>query len=183
MSSAGALALFLIAAGQSIAQLPGSDATDDPTSDPVARFACSSVLSTGREDMRTVATAYGRRSVAIVQSGLADDQTKLGYMIAPEAQIVTYRGDMASSPRSTGVPAVAEWVRTLRPKSFRYEIAATAPEPIDPCGDVRTTMILQGERDGQLINMEFRYRGGLLVRALGREVRVETGTFAASGRP
>jgi hypothetical protein len=183
MSSSGFLALFLIAAGQSIAQLPGAGAIDDPTSDAVARFSCASVLSTGREDLRTIAAAYGQRSVALVRAGLADDQTKLGYMVAPEAQIVTHRGDMASGPKTTGPRAVSEWARGLRPKSFRYEIASTAPEPTDPCGDVRTTMILQGERDDQLINMELRYRGGLLVRALGREVRVETGRFAVPGQP
>jgi len=176
------LPLLLLAAGQSISQLPDAGA-EDPERDAVSRFACVSPLSRGQESANVIDAAYGRRAVAIIRAGLADDQMRLNAMVAPEVQIVTWRGDTSVSPKAPGFAGVTEWARTLRPKSFRYQVAASGSVAADPCGEARISVILQGERAEQVVDMEFRYRGGLLVRAVGREVRVETGNLAGSGRP
>jgi len=119
---------------------------------------------------------YAELAVAIVQAGLADDKTKLGKLVSPNAKFSTGRGDYSTGGRQSGVSGAIEWSRDLTPSKFESFIERPGPITMTTIKCEMATTILFRTRDATTgVKAVFKFVDGRLIEASGQEVIILDG--------
>jgi hypothetical protein len=121
-----------------------------------------------------VYTELSRRAVEIVTKAASDgwqDDTSLRALVAPEATFGFGSGDVGR-PLGTGIAGAHSLAGKIlademKADSYRYITWSSIPSEIDPCGEWGWKVEFIDSRSKSLANIEFNFRGGMLISAKG----------------
>jgi len=121
---------------------------------------------------RGIGAVYGelsRRAIEIVTRATADgwkNDPKLLALVAPDAAFGLGSGDVGR-PFGTGLGGARTLAREMKADSYRYFTWSSIPSQVDPCGEWKVRVEFIDSRSANLADMEFSFRGGVLISAQG----------------
>jgi len=125
---------------------------------------------------------FALRAVEILKAAIVQDRPFLATAVSPLATFVLWRGD-AGSGRQAGIDGALAFAQRLRATRSTYFLSFAGPISTDPCGVQVVELLFSSEDGRQAYQIRFRFDGGLLVVAEGREGEVMRGALTDSVIP
>jgi hypothetical protein len=171
MSGGIVFSLMLVTAAAPVGEQP----------DPVSAFACKAGRQARTRGLQTVVEAYHRHSVTILKAALAGDVNRLRDMVDPATKFtILSSDDNAIDWRETGASAAVTFARGIGPTGYQFSIAPSGLGLADPCGETSAELMLIGRPPNETLVVTFRYRRGMLVDVVARNVDMTRGDFASA---
>jgi hypothetical protein len=110
--------------------------------------------------------AYSRRSVQIIALAASGQTDRLSSMISPKSEFGLGSGDVGN-PLGKGLTGAKSLSAELKAQTFQYNGWDGIPGPSDGCGDITVKVTFVPKNLERESSVEFEYRKGVLVSAMG----------------